>query len=144
MVKYWIKNISRNIGAVIFKLGTINVHQKSVMCSNCKRAFFWQRLYCNSFAGKQFVRARCLENSVPCLSTWLSLPMFANFKLFWSVIRKRWQAQRRNYFWDSLAFFESILRFSKPGSFNSDWFMKIPVMFLFRLSALAMRVRNNS
>ena len=27
-IKYWIKNISRNIGAVIFKLGTSNVHQK--------------------------------------------------------------------------------------------------------------------
>ena len=29
MIKYWIKNISRNIGAVIFKLGTRNVHHKS-------------------------------------------------------------------------------------------------------------------
>ena len=27
-IKYWIKNISRNIGAVIFKLGTRNVHHK--------------------------------------------------------------------------------------------------------------------
>ena len=27
-IKYWIKNISRNIGTVIFKLGTSNVHQK--------------------------------------------------------------------------------------------------------------------
>ena len=28
MIKYWIKNISRNIEAVIFKLGTRNVHHK--------------------------------------------------------------------------------------------------------------------
>ena len=27
-IKYWIKNMSRNIGAVIFKLGTRNVHHK--------------------------------------------------------------------------------------------------------------------
>ena len=27
-VKYWIKNISRNVGAVFFKLGTRNVHHK--------------------------------------------------------------------------------------------------------------------
>ena len=27
-VKHWIKNISRNIGAVFFKLGTTNVHHK--------------------------------------------------------------------------------------------------------------------
>ena len=28
MIKYWIRNISRNIGAVIFKLGTSDVHHK--------------------------------------------------------------------------------------------------------------------
>ena len=32
------------------------------------------------------------KNCVHCLSTWLSLPMFANFKLFWTLVpRPKWQ-----------------------------------------------------
>ena len=51
MIKYWIKNISRNIRAAIFKLGTRNVHHKR----NKMAPFLllpWQRTWFQSLSVK--------------------------------------------------------------------------------------------
>ena len=50
---------------------------------------------------------------------------------------------KRNNFWGSPAFFENALRFSKPGSFNPNLFMRIPVKVLSELSALLTREKEN-
>ena len=111
--------------------------EKSITCSNYKRKVLkalsflvvWKilfRVYQHGF------RYRCS----PISSSWTLA--------YKSVIGKRWQAQRRNNFCGSLAFFENVLRFSKPGSFNPNLFMKMPVKFLSELSALLTTERINS
>ena len=54
------------------------------MCSNFKCAFSWQRHYCNSFPGKQFVRAGFLFPKI--LSTFNNMDFVTDFREFHALL----------------------------------------------------------